>query len=163
MQANLPTPRFVLRWLRVGLSLMSLTLGVFFTCLWGRQVWMGQHYVGFRTDQQIWLYQRPDDLRIHIEELRKPAASAWRWRIVTLDERSFRGPIFPWEYDKQVVGFAYWYSRGNLALAIPFWFLTLSCAVATRVGDGCSVRAPGRTPIFDGKLALTGALSKSLV
>jgi hypothetical protein len=126
-----PRSRPVLRGLRVGFAWLSLTLSVVFACLWVRsQARMDELHVGFRADQEFWGHTRRDGLRIHFQKLLKPEAQAWRWQYIAPEKQQFRGPIFPWEHDKLVAGFAFSGGRGGWALAIPHWFLTLSCAIA---------------------------------
>jgi hypothetical protein len=126
-----PSQRSVLRWLRVGLAWLSLTLGIVMACLWVRsRLCTDEVEGGFRADHQIDVYTRPDGLRIRSDETRKPIAPTWRWRYIPPEERQFRGPIFPWEqFATQFAGFAFGHSPGHWSLAIPFWFLTLACAV----------------------------------
>jgi hypothetical protein len=129
MRGKMAAMRF--RKLRIAWSVGWGALCLLLIALWVRsQAGMDELYVGFRAYQQIRIHTRPDGLRIHIDELRKPVFRAWRWRYIAPYEQRFRSPVFPWEYDEQVAGFADEYSRGHLALAIPYWFLTLTCAVA---------------------------------
>jgi hypothetical protein len=117
--------------LRVGLAWLSLTLGVVFACIWVRsQLRMDELHVGFRADQEFWGHTRRDGLRIHFQKLLKPEAQAWRWRYIPPKDQEYRGPLFPWEHDKLVAGFAFSGGRNGWSLAIPFWFLTLTCAGA---------------------------------
>jgi len=130
LMSPIPPPRPVLHVLRVGLAWLSLALSVVFACLWVRsQLRMDELHVGFRTDQEFWGHTRPDGLRIHFQKLRQPEAQARRWRYIAPEEQQFRSPIFPWEHDKLVAGVAYSSGRLGWALALPFWLLTLSCAL----------------------------------
>jgi hypothetical protein len=124
-----------MRWLRISLSLMSLTLSIFFICLWARsQACVDEFEGGFRADQRVSASTRRDGLQIHIQKLGKPTTPAWRWRYIPQDAQAFRSPTFPWElFAKRGAGFAYLSNSGSLHLRIPYWFLTLFCVMGAVV------------------------------
>jgi hypothetical protein len=127
-----PSQRPVLRFLRVGLAWLSIALGVVTVCLWVRsRLCTDEVAGGFSADHRIDVYTRPDGLRIRFDETRTPIAPAWRWHYVPPERQQFRSPIFPWEqFATQFACFVFGHSPGHWALAIPFWFLTLACALA---------------------------------
>jgi hypothetical protein len=114
--------------LRVGLSLACFTLGFFFTCFWARsKAYLDEFSGGFHAEQRIWGHTTSGGLMIHIEERPNPLAPRWLWRTWRFgDKNVVRGPRFPWEYNKMVLGFARHIRPRAWSFAVPYWFLTLA-------------------------------------
>ncbi len=128
MSASLQSPRTVPRLLRVGLALACFTLGFFSACFWMRsKTYQDEVSGGFHAEQRIWGHTTSGGLMIHIKQRDRPIAGQWSWRTWRYADKSvFRGPRFPWEHDRIVLGFAYLLHPQSWSFAVPFWFPTLT-------------------------------------